>query len=242
MQILHCQENENKADYYTLFDQTIGITNSGIFNGVVYFEKYPVRGNEHKFFGSKDFVLGTVEYKEQSYFNVELKYDVYEDQLLIKNPDLSGSPIAVLDKESITTFKINDHLFKNLVFSTRKNNGLSGFFEVLIDDDSLTLLKKHTKKIFRLLESETDGVELYGSKLYYKFKDGSSYYLRYNNEYYPLKKIVSLNSIFPQYKTELKEIYKRHEAIRKSDAESYLLSVIKDLSNAFNGNNNSMRP
>ena len=240
MQILNGQENKNIAGYYALFDQTIGVTNSGIFNGVLYVEKHPVRGEDHKFFGSKSFMPGSVDYNEQSYFNVELKYDVYDDQLLIRNSEISGSPIAILDKEYIATFKINGHIFKNISFSTGKSNELSGFFEVLIDNDSLTLLKKHKKKIFRMLEDETDGVDLYGSKLYYKFKDQYFYYLYFNRYYYPLKKAGSLNAIFPQYKTQLKEIYKRHGALRKTDSESYLIAVIKDLSDTLIRNNNSM--
>ena len=240
IQIVNGQDNENSATYYTLFDQAIGITNSGVFNGVVYVEKHPVRGDQYKFFESQDFMLGSVEYNEQSYFNVEVKYNVYDDQLLIKNSEISGSPIAILDKENITTFKINDHIFKNLTFSTGKSNGLSGFFEVLIDNDSLSLLKQHKKKIFRLLDSETEGSELYGSKLYYKFKDQYSYYLHYNSDYHPLKKVVSLNAIFPQFKSQLKEIYKRHEAIRKTDSETYMISVIKDLSSTVIRTDNSM--
>lgn len=228
--LLYCQEKESKATYYTLFDQAIGITNSGVFNGVLYVERHPARNNKHKFFESNNFFLGSVKYNEQSYFNVELKYNVYDNELLTRNSEILGSPITILDKDKITVFEINNHRFENTTFSTKKDKNISGFFEILFDNDSLILFKKHKKKIFKKIENE----------MYYEFKDQHSYYVYFKNNYYVLKKVNFLNNIFSEHKTQLKNIYKRYETIRKTDSDTYITSIITDLYKILILNNNSM--
>jgi len=229
--IVHSQEKPTITSYYNLFDQLIGKTNSGVFNGIVYVEQYKVINERHKFFSAPNFTNGSVVYDKQPYFNLLLKYDLFDDELLTNNLERIGSPIIQLDKEKITDFTIEDHRFINIDFNIKNNESLSGFFEVLLKNDSLTLYKRHEKKIIRKANKKIR---------YFEFKDNNSYYIHYNNTYNLLNKTKDFNAIFPNYKTQLKNVFGRYKSIRKEDADSYMISIIKELFIIMKSNNNSI--
>jgi len=224
---LYGQNKEETVSAYSLFDEVIGRTNSGIFNGIQYFEKYQVKNDKHKFFKHKFFIWGSIIYNNQPYFETALKYDVYGDELLIKNSEILHAPVTQLDKKNVTEFELNGHIFKNVTFSIKPDENISGFFEILFENDAITLFKKHQKKISRITDEE----------IYYEFKDQFQYYIRYNDTYYMLKKVGFLTTLFPEYKAQLKNSFKRHENLRKIDSDKYLKSIIVDLNNLILNNN-----
>lgn len=213
------QNKEGADSPYRLFDKVIGQTNTGIFNGVEYFEKYQVKNDKHKFFKHKFFIWGSVIYNGQPYFDIALKYNVFADQLVIKNSEVLAAPITQLNKNHITEFELDRQRFKNLTFSIKQDENISGFFEVLFESDALSLLKKHRKKISRVIDEE----------IYYEFNDQFQYYIRYNDTYYLLKKANTLTTIFTKYKSQLKNSFKRYENLRKIDSDKYFKSLVVDL-------------
>jgi hypothetical protein len=209
-------ENEKK---YLWFDSLIGQTSSGVYKGVNYTNEYRAINEKHQFFKSGDFKTGSVNYKGQDYFELLLRYDVYLGNLLVVNDALANRPIMVFDKEGITRFTIDGHSFEYLS-PKRSAEVEAGFFEVLLKNETLTLYKKHTKKIFKRTDAQS---------LYYEFKDGYSYVLHSDNDFYPFKKVKEVISIFPDYKKELRSIQKKHSALKKSDTDAYVLAVLTDL-------------
>ncbi len=198
----------------------VGQTNSGIFEGVAYTEEFRVINEKHQFFKEPYFVLGSVVYDGQPYFEVKLRYNVYNDQLSIKNEKLGRLPIMVLDKEKVVGFNIGQHRFKYLG-SKEARGDISGFFEVLMKKDSLTLFKKHRKKRFKRTDEEV---------LYYEFKDGYTYHLKRGPDFYILNKASDLNGIFPKYRKEIKAMLNRYASQRKSSPDTYMKSIVSDLS------------
>ena len=87
---LWSQDTIVNSSAYEVFDHMVGYTNTGIFDGIEYFEKFPVRNEKHKFFKSSEFVNGLLIYEGNPFLNVELKYDVYDNQLLIRNSEVLG--------------------------------------------------------------------------------------------------------------------------------------------------------
>jgi hypothetical protein len=214
------QVPKDNPSTYIWFDGMIGQTNSGIFEGVAYAEEFRVINEKHQFFKEPYFVLGSVVYDGQSYFDVALRYDVYNDQLSIKNKKLGRLPIMVLDKEKVVGFNIGQHQFKHLSSKEARGN-ITGFFEVLMKKDSLTLFKKHRKKPFKRTDEEV---------LYYEFKDNYTYHLKWGPDFYVLNKASDLNGIFPKYRKEVKALRNRYASLRKSSPDTYMNSILSDLS------------
>jgi len=210
---------ELKKETYLWFDDQIGQTNSGVFKGVLYVNEYRVVNEKHQFFESLDFRFGSISYKGQSYFNIPLKYDIYLDQLLLQNQELANEPIMVCDTKAVTEFTIDSHPFRYIEYNIG-NREVTGFFELLLKNDYLSLYKKHTRKIFKRTDDQS---------IYYEFKSGYYYVLRLNDAYYPFKKATQLSTIFPAYKKELKSIGKRHSSIKKTDSDNYIREILTDL-------------
>lgn len=213
------QDEENGDERYSWFDNVIGQTNSGIFKGVLFVNEFRVVNEKHQFFGSTDFREGSVTYNNQSYFNISLNYDVYLDNLLVQNSSLANRPVMTFDKEGVDRFTINDHHFK-YVIGNKSDNVSSGFFEILLEKDSLVLYKKHTKKIFRRTDEQI---------IYYEFKDGYYYLLYSNGTYHPFKKSKELNRIFPESKKELITIRKKHNQSKKTGGDNHIKAILSDL-------------
>lgn len=211
------QEFQNEK--YLWFDSLIGKTNSGVFKGVQYTNEFRTINEKHQFFKTGDFKSGSVDYKGQDYFELLLRYDIYLDNLTVVNDALTNKPIMVFDKEGISKFTIEGHSFENLSETIAKE-GKSGFFEILLKNEYWTLYKKHSKKIFKRTDEQN---------LYYEFKDGYTYVLSSDNFYYPFKKVKELNSIFPDYRKDLKSIQKKHSQLKKSDTDVYVKAVLTDL-------------
>lgn len=85
-----CQYDTNKKDHYIWFDNIIGYENSGIYNGTLFLEKYKTESNNHHFFLDNKYKLGNLIYDNQPYYNVYLKYDIYEDELIAKLPSFNN--------------------------------------------------------------------------------------------------------------------------------------------------------
>lgn len=210
---------QNEAsENYLWFDQLIGPTNSGVFKGVRYANAFRTINEKHQFFKSTDFRTGSVTFFGQRYFELPLQYDVFLDQLLVMNTNLPNRPIMVFDRFGVTRFTIDGHVFE-LLSEEVTDTELRGFFEVLLQEQQLTLYKKHLKKPFKRTDAQN---------LYYEFKDGYMYVLLTEGTYSTFKKVGELAKIFPSYKKELRTILKKHVDLRKSGSDDYVMAVLND--------------
>ena len=206
---------------FEVFDFYVGHTNAGVFDGVEYYEKYPVRNNKHKFFSSPNFQLGALIYKNEPYFQVPLKYDVYDDVLLARNPAVRTTSITALDSEKIRSFSIDSYRFIRLTESSEKGEELTGFFEILFEKNDLILLKKHRKKMFKKTEN---GV-------YYEFKDIPWYVVAYNGVYIRLKNESSLFDLFPNSKELIRNYSRSNSTLKEENYDLFLVSLFRELTN-----------
>ncbi len=206
---------------YEVFDFYVGHTNTGVFDGVEYYERYPVRNNKHKFFFSPNFQLGTLVYGNEPYFQVPLKYDVYDDVLIARNPAVRSTTITALASEKVRSFTIDNYRFIRLDESSDKGDELTGFFEVLFEKDDLVLLKKHRKKMFKKTEN---GV-------YYEFKDTSWFVYVNKGVYVKLKSESSLFDLFPNSKEFIKNYAQSNSTIKEENYDLFLVSLFNELTN-----------
>lgn len=216
--------NTNGQDYgagkgkYQWFDDILGDTNSGIFKGILYVNEYRVVNDRHQFFESEDFKSGSVVYYGQEYFGVFLKYDVYLDNLIGVNYELANEPAMVFDKNGVAKFSIGNNNFEKV--SNEAISEEAGFFEVLLRDKSLTLYKKHGKKLFKRTDEQL---------IYYEFKDNFSYFLEMNSTFRSFKKAKELQRIFPEHKKRIKESLQLRSSLRKSSHDDYVKKVLLDI-------------
>ena len=65
----YCQQSKDESNYYIWFDELVGVENTGLYLGTEYLINYRITEENYSFFESQNFLLGTVNYNRQTYFN-----------------------------------------------------------------------------------------------------------------------------------------------------------------------------
>jgi len=130
-----------------LFDDAIGIENTGIINGTKYTVPIQTSGT-HPFYNAGIGATGNVVFVEQPYFNLTLLYDIYSDELIVQQRRATGVHALIkLYKPSVESFRIHDHTFKNYQGEKAQKLGMaSGFYDVLHENSVFALIARRKKK------------------------------------------------------------------------------------------------
>ncbi|MCC8361384.1 hypothetical protein [Salinimicrobium sediminilitoris] len=212
----------NLQEAYFNLDKTIGIQNTRIFTGVEYIENHRMINEKHKFFWLNEFVPMTVLYEDQPYFNVEAKYNIFDDALLVKLPSQRGATVFKLLPNRLDGFKLNSIYFKNIY---EGESGLSGIFQVIYDGPNMQVLKKH-----KLSQQKISGREL----VHYEFNPQSpDYYVKYRDDYYELSR-KNLLELFPNHKAAVREQYRKYRKQQKDNRDGALVAMFQNLSELSN--------
>lgn len=226
----YSQTNSDLNDYYTWFDSVIGEGNTDLYNGTIYIEQYRTRKGNHKFFLSNEYKIGDLVYNNQPYYNVYMKYDIYEDELIVKLPNQSSHLFIKLIKEKINRFSIKDYgvnlSSKNHQFITNSSfNGNNiesslSFHEVINKTSSITLLKKNHKK---------RGEYIANSNSYSKFSENNHFAILYENNYHRISSKKDFTRLFPDFKKDISAFYRTERKLYKSDKEAFFTTLIEDI-------------
>lgn len=187
----NAQNYNDSKEHYLFFDEITGIENSDLHVGVIYEEEHRVKNKSTKFFPKPDFVSGSVVFNKLPYFEIPLKYNVYDDELLMLVDKQFGGDLLQLHKKQVNNFKIGNHFFIKI-----DNTDIpAGFYERVMEKTFFSLFTKHRKTLKQQL----------GEKLvFYEFKDARKQcFLLYQKSYHSIEKLTDLISIFPKYETEL---------------------------------------
>lgn len=206
------------------FDTTIEVQNTRIFTGLEYIEKHRMINDKNKFFQENRFRLGTVIYEGQPYFNVPIKYNIYDDLLLVQLESNRGE----------TTFKMIPNRFEGFVLDARRFVNIweegfqwTGIYELLHHTSHIQVLKKYRKS----LKKTSDG-----RLVHYEFgTENPSYYFSYQGAIYSLTR-RNLLDIFRDHHPVVKEEFKKFRKHRKGQREDALVVMFQNLDRLLNDN------
>ncbi len=206
------------SERYNWFDGTIGIENTALYEGLVYVEKYRTVNDRTKFLDSPDFLPGAVTYYGQPYYGLELKYNVHDDQLLLRAVDKVGGGTIQLFKEGVTGFQLGKRTFTRLDNNMSVVLGVTGYFEVKMKNGFFDYYTKHQKKVFKRKDRNL---------LYHEFVDDKQVHLLfYNDKFHRLNGKKDLVTIFPDLQTEIDAFYRVAKSLRNEDYDGFMLSLM----------------
>ena len=192
---IRSQVSEEIASQYNWFDAITGLENSDLHYGIVYEEKHRIKNKKSKFIFSPDFLSGSVIYDNLPYFDLNLKYNAYEDEVLMKVGNKFGGKSLQLYKDRISSFTIAGHRFIKIEPSDSEAAIMPGYYEISKENLFFTLLIKHQKEL-----KERLGVK----SVYHEFEDTpKEYVLHCQNNYYAIDGVSDLTTIFPDHKEKL---------------------------------------
>ncbi len=224
---LQSQTNSDRINNYNWFDSKIGIENTGIYNGIIYKEKFRTENGNHKYYLTSQFINGNIIYNGQPYYNVEMKYDIYEDNLIIKLHDESEYSIIQLINDKVDEFSINNHKFLKISEKHENffNEAISGFYEISYQSKHLKLLKKHIK---------SRKERIVGNFVYSQFKDESEYFIFFNDGYYKINSKKYLIKLFPELKKNINNFYNFNKPLHKLDQDTFMTNLIEHIGSLIN--------
>ncbi len=219
-----------RIEYLNSFDQQVGIENTGLYQGTIYTEKYRTINENTQFFQTREFQPGSVCYDGQCYYDLELKYDVFGDEVLVRLITEVGGGTLELFKDYIESFQIDGHNFVKITRTEAPLLNNYGFYEVALESSSFTLYIKHNKKIFDRKDRRS---------IYYEFLDGpSENVLLYNDKYTIVNSKKDIIAVFPNLKRDIDKFYNIARTLRKNDPDGFHISLMKRIEILLSQNNN----
>ncbi len=212
------QAQKEEITYYNWFDNVIGQEHTGLYNGKQYvnLDINRVFGEKHAFFLSDKVLKGSITYDGQTYYGVDMKYNLETDKLLVALKPGAVASILQLIRDKVDEFTINDYKFIRIDGFTENNTVINGFHEILLQNASYQLLKRHKKTKRKRLEN------LGGNKLYSEFLSANKYVLFADGNYRSIKSKTDIIKIYPALKKEINQFYNKNKALRKSKPDRFI--------------------
>lgn len=217
----YCQ-NFSKTEIYSWYDNQTGIENSSLFRGMEYVEVHRMINEKHKFFDDNKFLNSSLVYDGQLYTDVPLKFNVYDDVVMVNLKQEQRNSIFQLFSDKVTYFKINNYKFNYI--AAENTSSIRGFYEVISEDGDFKIFKKHKKN--RTVRRDK-------SVAYMEFtKSNPDYVFQFDEELYSLTNRRELFSQFPNHKKEIRAFYKENKKLSK-DRQDVFMSRLADKMNSI---------
>ncbi|WP_281323327.1 hypothetical protein [Flavobacterium aestivum] len=220
-------QTNSEISLYTKFDSIVGKKNLEIYNGPRQINYYRTFDKSHSYYSTDNFTLGNVLYNKQYYYDIELKYDVNNDQLVIKPIDEYNYLGIILSKEKTASFTINKRKFVNLNYGNPiLPEYINGYYEEIIIGNTLIFYIKNQKTRKKIIDNKqtSDGTE---QITYDEFTDKNTYYIKLKNTFYSINSKKEIITIFPENKKEIKEYYSKNSELEQSNKELFLENILK---------------
>jgi hypothetical protein len=140
---------------------------------------------------------GTIYYKDYRYDDVEMKYDITSDQIVIYN--YPKTDFIALQNERIPEFNINGHEFFHMDSSVSQHG--KGYYERLCKG-AIFLWAKRFKKIQIPAKAEDQTAQ---------FKEFDSYYLQRADNFYPISNKRQLEHEMEDKLSEIKTYVRQNK-------------------------------
>ncbi len=184
-------------------------SNSVVYNGIEHVG-YMASIEGIPYYSSIDWIKGTMVYRDQPYTNVDLKYDLIKDEVILRH--FNGYVGVTLFTPRLQSFTLGDKKFVNLSNATGRS---TGFYEELVPG-AATVYAKRSKKINETLLATGVERKISASNAYYILKDGVLH---------GVKNEKSVLEILKDHKAEIRAYLKGRGLKFRKNPEAYLLVV-----------------
>ena len=215
---IYCQNsNHSEIAIFKWFDNLTYPKNSDLVNGAFHSEKYGAKKGQDQYYLTPDFLLGNLIYDDQPYYDVNLSYDLYSDDLILgfRQNDLL-LPITLV-KDKVTSFNIKDKTFLKL---SETKEITDGFYELILNTDDLKLYKKHKKKLHKIVREQA---------VVYSFTDRNYYLIYYKNSYSRIGSKLDVLKLFPEQKKSIKTFYNKHSFSLENNKDKFFKQLFQEM-------------
>ncbi|MEM9324479.1 MAG: hypothetical protein AAGA85_02440 [Bacteroidota bacterium] len=202
-------QSNRSNDLLSIYDSILGISNLGLVNGVAHTRAFISR-KTHPYYNSNAWEEGQVELVTGIFPNVRLKYDTFQEVLVLGITRVDGRLHAIqLQPHDVLGFSLGTAEFCRLKGQRIGN----GFFQVLYPGDQIKFLSRRRKKDEIPTGSPT--VEYVADHEYYFYRE---------DQLYSFKNKSSLFELIPERRDDIKAFIKNQKLKIKAQ-ERYISDV-----------------
>lgn len=188
--------NTARANTIGFYHKAIG-GQSALYNG----RKYQAPEHtleQHPFFSSPDWIMGSVNYDGETFDDIPLMYDLY-NQVVVTEHRPSGHPTQLVS-EKLQQFSLAGHTFA-IIENESVGNSLprSGFYDVLYPGETKVIAERR-----KLLREDVTATSIERT-----FDEKNRYYIFTNGVFFPVRSKASVLKVLGDKKQLLKKYLKQ---------------------------------
>ncbi len=226
---IYGQDKTNSA-LNNWYDNATEKENLDINNGKIQNILYRSLPTKHPYLLDEKFVKGNIVTTENTFYDLDLRYDINTDELIMKPFGEQQNRSVILSPENIKSFEINNKKFINLNKSKANNPEIvSGYYEVSLTNNSISFYIKYHKDRKELLLNESVKSDFY---------EVDEFIVFVNNTYNIVKSRRDLTKLFPDYESNINNFYNLNTSEQKDDKTLFMGSVMKYISNLISNKQN----
>lgn len=188
--------------------------NQVLYNGIMWRNRY-YKIREDQFLFSKEFLTGSLSINGQSFNNLSIRYDIYNDEIMIHT---NHGAILQLNKEMVDSFTVifNDETFRFNKIPDDTLKGFKGYVNVLYKGNTALFVKY--KKEIDLLAVENKFDIFYQTHRIYFMKD---------NILYPIASKHYFLKILKEDKQQVRSFIKKNKLKVSKNVPASFVPVIR---------------
>ncbi|MBW1657196.1 hypothetical protein [Flavobacterium quisquiliarum] len=211
-------QSSNKTLAFNWFDNTVKKENLPINNGKFHTNFDKLLGTVDRYYISDKFSHANLGYENQEYFDVNLKYDIYKDELILKSEGEGLFEINLI-KENVQYFKVYDRKFVNLNLDKQfPLNFRSGYYEENLIGENFIFYIKHYKDKKEIIKGTETFIDYY-----YK----NQFVLFINGKYNLINSKSELIKIFPNEKSKINDFYLMNRNLKSENESKFMENLMR---------------
>lgn len=175
-------------------------------------EKYPIHYANHPWLNSPEFVKGKLYYNGLKYTNIEMKLDLYRNELVVTPPHAPFS--IVLEPALVDSALLKDTPIR--YFETPQG-GMPAGYAVMLHNGNNQLFQKHRLILRDVVES---------GKLITRFEILKSFWLVNESGVSRISSVSDLNRHFPDQRREIRTFLKTNQLNFRRNPEQTLAQLL----------------
>ena len=214
--LLAFSQNAPRAEYTAFFDSIAGMGDRLVYNGHQFEDMYRSGRTDFRFYESPNYLKGDVYYGGQDYYNLDLKYDLVGDQVIVKSTGELNFLEIQLIKQKVERFRIRD---RNFVYYNANEVVEAGFYEEAYKDEDNVLLVKYIKSPRERFRN---------NYVSYTFKEEQVYFIKSGETTKKINRVGDIRRLFKD-RSELLKSYPSYKSAVDRDFRLYLINVLQYL-------------
>ena len=205
------------------FDKSAGKESLPISNGKFHLNFDKTIENVDRYYNSEELTKGSLGYDSQEYFEVNLKYDIYKDEIILTSQGESNLIEVNLIKEKIQYFKLNEKKFVNLnTDNLLPINFRGGYYEENLIGKDFTFYIKHYKEKKEIIKSDA---------LYIDYTYRHEFILFRKGTYTIINTKGQLLKVLPNDKKKINDYYLMNRNLRKENEVKFMENLMRYINN-----------